>query len=178
MSERDPLHSQPVTPEEVETAERLARALDGRPEAGVDPEALAVARLLQSLEAGGDDLANQRLRARLVADARATGRWSTRTRRAVMAAGLAAGVLLGVLWQHRVVRSRELLAEREREAGRAVATVSAGWSVDAAAAARLHTAFNEQWRDRLTTKVEGERTSALTNSTQSGASRVKGAGTV
>ena len=178
MSERDPLHSQPVTPEEVEVAERLAGALDGRLEVDVDLEALTAARLLQSLEGGGDELASRRLRTRLVAEARAVRRSAVVARRTLMAAGLAAGLLLGVLWQQRSARNRELVAEREMEAGRAVATVSAGWSVDAAMATRLHSAFDEQWRARLTTKVEGERTAALASANQSGASPSKGAGTV
>jgi len=173
MSERDPLHSQPVTPEEVEVAERLAGALDGRLEVDVDLEALTAARLLQSLEGGGDELASRRLRTRLVAEARAVRRSAVVARRTLMAAGL-----LGVLWQQRSARTRELVAEREKEAGRAVATVSAGWSVDAAMATRLHSAFDEQWRARLTTKVEGERTAALASANQSGASPSKGAGTV
>lgn len=178
MSERDPLRNQPVTPEEVEAAERLARALDGQDTADVDPEALQAAWLLQSLDAGEDEVASRRLRTALVAEVRGARRSAALARRGLLAAGVAAGVLLGVLWRHGSVRNRELLAEREREAGRAVATVSAGWSVDGAMATRLHAAFDEQWRARLATKVEGERTSALTNSIQSSASQERGAGTV
>ncbi len=161
MSEREPNHEPPVSTDEVEAAERLARALDGGGAEPTDPEALAAARLLQALAAPGDELSRHRLRAGLVAQAHAA-RGARARFRYLVAAGLAGVALLaGLLLRGTSGRSEAVLAEREAHANLAVSAVSSGWTVDGALSSRLGAAFDEQWRSRLQAQVAGQRASAL-----------------
>lgn len=161
MSEREPTHEPPVSADEVQSAERLARALEGGATGPADLEALAAARLLQALAAPGDELVRHRQRADLVARAQAM-RGARARRRYLVAAALAGAALLGgLLLRGPGGPSEPLLAEREARASRAVSAVSSGWTVDAALSSHLGSAFDAQWRSRLQAQVTGQRASAL-----------------
>ena len=161
MGVRDSLNGLPVTADEVAAAERLAQALEGREPADLDREALAAAHLLQAIAAPADDLARRRLRVELVWAAVRAHRSMTVRRRVLATAAVATvAVGAGVLWRLAGQPAQSLLAEREQVANSAVAAV-AGWDAEAAAAARLDSAFDRQWRNRVTLKLETERASLL-----------------
>jgi uncharacterized protein len=168
MNQHEAPEREPVTPEETRAAQLLAQALTGQRVSGVDAEALRAARLLQALGAGGDELAGRRLRASLVAQAATVRRSIVVKRLALAAASFAVVALAGsVLWLSNAGSRQDLLAERELQAGRAVAAVAGGWDLDTVTAARVHTAFDEQWRTRLQAEFENERASALVQANDS-----------
>ena len=179
MSSPELEHSQPVTGDEVAAAERLAEALEGRQAPGVDLDALRAAHLLQVLAPRVATVASARARSELVASAaraHARARWQ---RPALAAAAvLAVTLLAAVLWRVPGSATERLLARRERAAGQAVAGVTTGWNLEAAQSARLGSAFDDHWRERLSEKLHNERAALIaTSSSTSSTSDATGAGT-
>jgi hypothetical protein len=130
------------SPEEERQAALLARALEGRPAPGADPESLAAARLLSTFAEGPvDEVSRRRFRRALVVEATPKLR---KTRFVLRTAAAAAAVLLAAFGTARLLLpgqpSEALLATREAEARKAVAelaTLSAESDASSRTIARL-----------------------------------------
>jgi len=162
MCGADDARERTPTAGEIRAAELLTRALDGCEPAGVDMDALRAARLLQALAPDVDDVSRRRLRSQLVADAALRPRRLMARRRLAVAATAAALLVCVLVLRQGTHPTRQMLMEREREAGLAVAAVAHGWSRDAAVDERFASLFDQQWRDRLDARVESGRSSLIT----------------
>jgi hypothetical protein len=178
MTERDPSLESPPTAQESEMARRLAEAIESGTSGCADPRALSVVRLLESLSANpsGDDFATRRTRKELVARAsrlrprRVAGRFAA-------AAALVAVALTGALLLRSPERpSEQLLAQREKAARAAVASLAV-FGMQDSGDARLRDQMDDLRTERFASALQSQRLTSLLNQAEGMSSVKEGTGT-